>query len=124
MRDYELQEKLRPSLAVELPRPGGQRLAAHRRKQPSTVEGSVDNHGSSALRGEWQQPLFDAPIGEVVRELHEVETLALERSFQLVVLRALRGRDADVAHGARGLQRLQRRKMCFPVGQLVDVDEI
>ena len=41
--------------------------------------------GIAALRGERKQPLFDAPVGEVVRELHEIEPLALERLLHLVV---------------------------------------
>ena len=124
MRHDEFEEELRPVLAIDLARPRRQRLAAHRREEPSAVERAVDHHCDLLLRGERQQPLFDAPVGQVIGELHEVEALAPERPLHLGVFRTFRSRDAYVAHATCGLQLFQRRKMRFPVEQVVDVHQV
>src|SRR5205807_10459301 len=85
MRNNELQEELRPILAVELAGPLRQRFFSRDREERAAIERTIDHHRDAALGGEWEQPLLDTAIGYIIGELHKVEALAPQRELHLVV---------------------------------------
>ena len=124
MRHHELEEELRPVLAIELARPSRHRLALYHRKQVAAIERPVDDDRDLAFRGEWQQPFLDAAVGQVVGELHEVKLLPGQCFGHVGVEPAVRGGDADVAHLAGGLELLERFQVRLPLQHVVNLHEV
>src|SRR5207248_8878223 len=81
-------------------------------------------HGELSFRGDRKQAILDATVREVVSELHEVESLAHQRTLHLAVLVSFRCRDPDVANETCGLALLERLDVRFPIHEVVDVHEI
>ena len=126
VRDHELEEELGPVGAVDLRRPGRQRLAGSTAwNRQAAVERPVDQHRHAAFGRERQEPPLGLAVGDAVAELDRVQRPA----------RPSRPRSPRDAGRARWscrrrrtrpacLVRQQRLEMPLPGQHVVDLHEV
>src|SRR6266852_8423517 len=124
MRHDEFQEELRPSYAAELSRPGRNSDSTHAAEQIAPTERTVRDNADSAIGRKRQYSLLRVAHIDRVRQLYEVNWLALDDRRKLGKRGRCVVRNPDISYLPRFLHSAQRRKMSAPVQQIMNLHEV
>src|SRR5260370_18650011 len=98
MRHDEFQKELRPGRAAELSRPGRNCDSTHAAEQIAPAERTVSDNADFALGRERQYPLLRVAHIDRVRQLYEIDLLALDDSRKLGKRGGCVVRNADISY--------------------------
>src|SRR5215207_6142781 len=124
MRDNELEHELRPVLAVDLARPGGQRVFRETLQKHALLEGTIGDDADAPVARKWKDAGFDLAVEDVVGDLHEVERMLAYDTLDIGVTANYRGRNTDITYLAGRLLIEQRLEVRFPGQKVVDLQQV
>src|SRR5215203_4399499 len=114
MRDNELEHELSPVLAVDLARPGGQRVFRETLQKHALLEGTIGDDADAPIARKWKDAGLDLAVENVVGDLHEVERMLAHDTLDVGVTATFRGRNTDITNLASRLLLEQGLEVGFP----------
>src|SRR5215208_2637292 len=114
MRDNELEHELRPVLAVDLARPGGQRVFREPLQKHALLEGTIGDDADTPVARKWKDAGFDLAVEDVIGDLHEVERMLAHDPLDIGATATFRGRNTDITNLAGRLLIEQHLEVRFP----------